>query len=248
MRAALLLAVSAAAQYDRPHEQVAQYVELPGVAGPSFIAAQGPMHPDWHGPNTLPTFWQTVREQNVGTIVCLAQPAAGFTGFAPYWPEAGSATFGRWHVSVDREQRSADGLTVRRELRLVDGGEESSVLLLQTLCWPNYGVPEATAPIRALLEQCHAARRAPDAGATLVHCSGGVGRTGTFLAAYAALASSAWCEPSRPPATAAGAAGFTLLPFVRALRRQRHPMCVEGAEQLLYAYSVVADTLSAGPS
>ena len=93
-------------------------------------------------------------------------------------------------------------------------------------------------PIRRLLRACRDARD-EWGGTTLVHCSGGVGRSGTFLAAYAALASTAW----RGEAPARLGADFSLLPIVRELRRQRHPMMVEGHEQYLFAYAVVADEL-----
>lgn len=147
-----------------------------------------------------------------------------------------------------REQTSADGLTICRELYLscaptpgaeptaAQRGAERRVLHLQTMAWPNYGVPRSTGPIRELLAKCREGRAAEGGGKTLVHCSGGVGRTGTFLASYAALASTAW-HPSNAPV----GPDFSLLPLVRALRRQRHPMCVEGREQLFFAYRVLAD-------
>ncbi len=222
-------------------------IETEATAERGFIAAQGPMHPDWHGPDTLPTFWQCVWEQRVNTIVCLATPQPGFTGFAQYWPDAGtSAAYGRWQVRCAATSTAGDQQMVRRELWVSDGdGGERRVQMIQTLCWPNYGVPEQTMPIRQLLRACRDARD-EWGGTTLVHCSGGVGRSGTFLAAYAALASTGWRgEAAERPAGGPARLGadFSLLPIVRELRRQRHPMMVEGHEQYLFAYAVVADEL-----
>ena len=73
-----------------------------------------------------------------------------------------------------------------------------------------------------------------------MHCSGGVGRSGTFLSAFAAMASTLWAGAPWPGAE------FSLLPTVRALRSQRHPMCVEGIAQLGFAYECVADALEQG--
>ena len=75
----------------------ASHVVLPSLPpdeaarGP-FIVAQGPMHPDWHGPDTLPAFWRMVSEQDVGTVVSMSRTGRGFTGFAPWWPQGGAGS------------------------------------------------------------------------------------------------------------------------------------------------------------
>ena len=33
------------------------------------------MHPDWHGPDTLPAFWRMVSENDVGTVVSNPNPS-----------------------------------------------------------------------------------------------------------------------------------------------------------------------------
>jgi len=49
--------------------------------------------------------------------------------------------------------------------------------------WPDHGVPETT---QSLIQFVRTVRdyisRSPGAGPTVVHCSAGVGRTGTFIA------------------------------------------------------------------
>uniref|UniRef100_A0A3Q2EFA7 Uncharacterized protein n=1 Tax=Cyprinodon variegatus TaxID=28743 RepID=A0A3Q2EFA7_CYPVA len=49
--------------------------------------------------------------------------------------------------------------------------------------WPDHGVPEST---QSLIQFARTVRdyvdRSPSTGATVVHCSAGVGRTGTFIA------------------------------------------------------------------
>ncbi|EOA92625.1 Receptor-type tyrosine-protein phosphatase beta, partial [Anas platyrhynchos] len=49
--------------------------------------------------------------------------------------------------------------------------------------WPDHGVPETT---QSLIQFVRTVRdyinRTPDTGPTIVHCSAGVGRTGTFIA------------------------------------------------------------------
>ena len=68
------------------------------------------MHPDWHGPDTLPAFWRMVSEHDVGTIVSMSRTGRGFTGFAPWWPQGGAgseATFGEFRVRCASEETTA---------------------------------------------------------------------------------------------------------------------------------------------
>lgn len=58
-----------------------------GLSGMSIIIAQGPMHPDYHGPDTTCAFWQMVHEQRPKAIACLAEVAPGYGGLACYWPQ-----------------------------------------------------------------------------------------------------------------------------------------------------------------
>jgi len=54
------------------------------------------------------------------------------------------------------------------------------------------------------------------------------------------MASTLWAGAPWP------GAAFSVLPTVRALRSQRHSMCVEGIAQLGFAYECVADELERG--
>lgn len=206
----------------------ASHVVLPSLPpdeaarGP-FIVAQGPMHPDWHGPDTLPAFWRMVSEQDVGTVVSMSRTGRGFTGFAPWWPQGGAgseATYGEFRVRCASEETTVHA-NVIRELWFSstqgDSSDERRVVQLQTTAWPNYGVPEETGGVCELLHLCRATREehafASTSGrCTLVHCSGGVGRSGTFLTAFTAMASTLWAGAPWPGAQ------FSLLPTVRALR------------------------------
>ena len=78
-----------------------------------------------------------------------------------------------------------------RILVLSKDGENREVTHLQFKSWPNYGVPDETGPISEFIRLTHL-RAANDSDPEneigrpelVVHCSGGIGRTGTFLAAY----------------------------------------------------------------
>ena len=74
------------------------------------------MHPDWHGPDTLPAFWRMVSEHDVGTVVSMSRTGRGFTGFAPWWPQGGAgseATFGEFRVRCASEEKTAHDNVIR---------------------------------------------------------------------------------------------------------------------------------------
>lgn len=78
----------------------------------------------------------------------------------------------------------------------------------------------------------------------LIHCSGGVGRSGVFATILAALALGKrnvqnLCDKRKCPAKTTKhscSLDFSLAPIIMKLRRFRHPWCVETYPQLEYAY------------
>ena len=50
----------------------ASWVSVAGV-GHRLILAMGPLHPDYHGQDTVGSFWRMVRQQGVGQVVMLCQ-------------------------------------------------------------------------------------------------------------------------------------------------------------------------------
>ena len=56
----------------------------------------------------------------------------------------------------------------------------------QYITWPDYGVPESISPFTTLKRRVLSSW-SRDKGPILVHCSAGVGRTGTFIAIDIAL-------------------------------------------------------------
>jgi protein tyrosine phosphatase len=43
------------------------------LGGDTYIAAQAPMHSQWHGPDTRAAFWRCVWENDIHTIAMLAK-------------------------------------------------------------------------------------------------------------------------------------------------------------------------------
>ena len=220
---------------------------------PTYIAAAGPMAPEWHGPDTRMAFWSAVLHHRVRVLVALARPEHGFQGCADYC--AHGSIFGDISVDVVDESPSLNGAAVEQSLQLRRrsgngrGDEQHALTRLLFVDWPNYGVPSAAGSVAALVKRIDVLRRlhAPAADTRepsreppiLVHCAGGVGRTGSLITAH-----SAWCTLVADVSPRASLVELVCA-RVRALREQRHPYCVESAAQLKLVLDAL-DELSLG--
>ncbi|XP_072128391.1 receptor-type tyrosine-protein phosphatase eta [Mobula birostris] len=142
-----------------------------------FIAAQGPLM------NTVQDFWRMIWEHRVPAIVMLTKCVEqGRAKCEQYWPTERPLAIGDKIVTLTSEVTSEDWTI--RDFSLVKGktGEKYNVRQFHFLGWPDHGVPSTTGIlvefrnlVREYINQ-HQMR-----GPTVVHCSAGVGRTGTFI-------------------------------------------------------------------
>ncbi|XP_071414939.1 receptor-type tyrosine-protein phosphatase eta isoform X2 [Pithys albifrons albifrons] len=144
----------------------------------AFIAAQGPL------PNTVEDFWQMIWEKNIYSIVMLTKCVEqARTKCEQYWPDKESKTYGDIIVTIVSEivlpEWTIRDFTVEKS----DTPESHTVCQFHFTSWPDHGVPETTDLLinfRHLVHQYNSQN--PIDSPTLVHCSAGVGRTGTFIA------------------------------------------------------------------
>ncbi|XP_054032254.1 receptor-type tyrosine-protein phosphatase V-like [Dryobates pubescens] len=163
-----------------PHSDYINANFMPGYTSQQeFIVTQGPLK------KTIDDFWRLVWEQNVCNIIMLTVCMEnGRVLCDHYWPsEAAPVCYGQLRVQLLR-QSSAEEWTLR-QFKLWHEGLQAERLLshLHYTAWPDHGIPESTASILAFRELAREhIQSSKDAGPTLVHCSAGVGRSGTFLA------------------------------------------------------------------
>ncbi|XP_014728095.1 PREDICTED: LOW QUALITY PROTEIN: receptor-type tyrosine-protein phosphatase V-like [Sturnus vulgaris] len=163
-----------------PHSDYINANFMPGYTSQQeFIATQGPLK------KTIEDFWRLVWEQNVCNIIMLTVCMEnGRVLCDHYWPsESAPVSYGQVQVHL-LMQSSSEEWTIR-EFKLWHEGQraERFVSHLHYTAWPDHGIPESTTSIMTFRElvQEHI-QSTKDAGPTLVHCSAGVGRTGTFIA------------------------------------------------------------------
>ncbi|XP_040886317.1 receptor-type tyrosine-protein phosphatase O isoform X2 [Toxotes jaculatrix] len=142
-----------------------------------YIATQGPL------PETRNDFWKMVLQQKSPIIVMLTQcNERRRVKCDHYWPFTDEPVmYGEISVEMLSEAESPEW-TIRK-FRLGYADETQDVLHLNYTSWPDHGVPTVNA-IESILQFVHIVRQQANRtkDPIVVHCSAGVGRTGTFIA------------------------------------------------------------------
>ncbi|KAK3925792.1 Receptor-type tyrosine-protein phosphatase beta [Frankliniella fusca] len=160
-------------------DDIANYINASYVAGYSgrteYIASQGPKE------STTKDFWFMVYEQNVRLIIMLTKLMEdGKTKCHQYYPELGDRYM--WgDLAVECSVQNDLPTYTLRTIVLHKGAEQRLVHHLHFLDWPDFGCPASSVHV---LQFCRTVRRHAllFPGLMVVHCSAGVGRTGTLIA------------------------------------------------------------------
>ncbi|XP_069313039.1 receptor-type tyrosine-protein phosphatase H [Eulemur rufifrons] len=153
---------------------------MPGLHSPlEFIAAQGPL------PNTVGDFWRLVWEQQSHTLVMLTNcMESGRVKCEHYWPlDDQPCTYGHLQVTLVGEEVTETWAVRDLQVLQVEEQKTLSVRQFHYLAWPDHGVPHSPDPLLAFWKMLRWwLDQAVEGGPPIVHCSAGVGRTGTLIA------------------------------------------------------------------
>uniref|UniRef100_A0A8B9VFW1 Receptor-type tyrosine-protein phosphatase eta n=1 Tax=Anas zonorhyncha TaxID=75864 RepID=A0A8B9VFW1_9AVES len=152
---------------------------MPGyISKKAFIAAQGPLA------NTTEDFWRMIWEKSIYCIVMLTKCVEqARTKCEQYWPDKQSKTYGDIAVTVVLETVLPEWTIRDFNVENANTGESRTVRQFHFTSWPDHGVPETTDLLINFRHHVHEySSQNPIDSPVLVHCSAGVGRTGTFIA------------------------------------------------------------------
>ncbi|CAB1460878.1 unnamed protein product [Pleuronectes platessa] len=162
-----------------PHTDYINANFVPGGGSErDFICTQGPLH------NTMADFWRMVWEQNVRIIVMVtALRHKDIVLCDKYWPvERGTLYHGLIQVTTMTCKQGPDYFITTINLRQRDCPTDRIITHYYYHSWPDRGIPKDSSSLCAFTDHVRLHLEGlPRLGPTVVHCSAGVGRSGTFV-------------------------------------------------------------------
>ncbi|CAD5228292.1 unnamed protein product [Bursaphelenchus okinawaensis] len=157
---------------DGPHD----YIHANEVSGfplcNTFFCTQGPLA------NTIIDFYRMICQRKVGIIIMLCETVEmGKPKCAQYWPRKKDEKMSFGKFTVINKGTSTTHQIFTTELEVTSPAGKFNLKHFLWLGWPDRGVPSTTLCALTLL-------KAPrtSSSPTIVHCSAGIGRTGSVVA------------------------------------------------------------------
>lgn len=152
----------------------------------TYLACQGTLK------HTLADFWELIWAEQSTLVMTLTNLIEDYEGrpskkFEQFWPEPPTeARIGRFDLNLAEEKTlmkwddQRQESIVRRTIQAKNGHQTRSVRQLHMVNWPDGSIilPDS------LYQLIQCADEHADGNPILVHCMGGIGRTGTFIAAH----------------------------------------------------------------
>ncbi|XP_064909167.1 tyrosine-protein phosphatase non-receptor type 2 isoform X4 [Columba livia] len=162
-----------------------------------YILTQGPL------PNTCCHFWLMVWQQQTKAVVMLNRIVEKESvKCAQYWPtkeeEVMTFTETGFRVRLVSEDVKSYYTVHLLQLENINSGESRMIFHFHYTTWPDFGVPESPASfLNFLFKVRESGSLSPEHGPAVIHCSAGIGRSGTFSLVDTCLVLKRWKELSK---------------------------------------------------
>ncbi|CAI5441087.1 unnamed protein product [Caenorhabditis angaria] len=167
----------------------------------NYIATQGCLE------STIPDFWRMIWQEDSRVIVMPTRENERREKCSRYWPELNdTVVHSEISITTTEEKKVRKQLPdeLKNEQQIHDDDDEVSYIVrtfnikklgspasrivrhLQYVCWPDHGCPYHPHEVISFLETVDATHKQFETaevqqGPVVVHCSAGIGRTGTFM-------------------------------------------------------------------
>jgi len=213
----------------------------------AFILTQGPL------PETLGHFWNMVWQQKSEAIVMLCKTVEGNAcKCAHYWPRNSSPIMGTSAepIMIPAANGGGGGLEIRLLETTEEADSDARIRVMELTCedrrrivtqyhfqtWPDFGVPATPDTFLSFLRLVSRRHPSTHDKPNVVHCSAGIGRSGTFCLVDSCLQIMA--RSGRPMNQ------DEILKHLLKMRRQRDGQ-VQTPDQLKFAFAAISDGMSA---
>uniref|UniRef100_A0A1A9VTS4 protein-tyrosine-phosphatase n=1 Tax=Glossina austeni TaxID=7395 RepID=A0A1A9VTS4_GLOAU len=148
----------------------------------TYIATQGCL------PNTITDFWNMIWQENTRIIVMIAKEIeSGRSKCAKYWTKKGEIKqFGPAKIHCISEDSSSGDYILRELLVSWRNQTERYIYHYHFQAWPDHGIPTSPDCVLDFLNDVNTKQNqliqgGKEPGPICVHCSAGIGRTGTLI-------------------------------------------------------------------
>ncbi|EFA82970.1 protein tyrosine phosphatase [Heterostelium album PN500] len=174
-----------------------------------YICTQGPLE------NTFNDFWRMVWEVKSNVIVMLTREEENNKKKCDrYWIETGSKDYGNYRLHFETVITLNELIQRYFVIENIETKEKRKLVHYQYIAWPDHGTPVS---IKGFLSLIQAVDKDVKTGPIIVHCSAGIGRSGTFCVVHS---------------------------VVNYIKLSQRPGMVQTKEQYRFCYSAIAEGTS----
>eukprot|EP01091_Cochliopodium_minus_P013137 TRINITY_DN414_c0_g1_i1.p1 TRINITY_DN414_c0_g1~~TRINITY_DN414_c0_g1_i1.p1 ORF type:complete len:326 (-),score=79.42 TRINITY_DN414_c0_g1_i1:27-1004(-) len=204
-----------------------------GFREKEYIATQGPLK------ETVNDFWRMVYEQKSNVIVMLTKLIEDEKiKCYRYWPTKNKVkTYGKIKITNQKKEKEGDITIISLLMENTVTNEKRVISHFQYKEWPDHGLPSSASTFRHLLRLVD--KLDEKKGPIMIHCSAGIGRTGTFCLVHTIIEETEDFIKKNPHSEPV----FNIFKSIIKLRTQR-PGSVQTEEQYEFCYKAICEEYS----